>query len=336
MNVGIPNSVKQFLSIAFTVFMLWLVFRHLGSFEWKDLKLSPESWMSLLVAAVLVFLANAVRAYRWIVILNNRKQYAFKAALSSTFLGLWFNIVSTTGGNVLVKPWHFSVITRSRYWTIFGSCIAERFFDASFTTLFLIISWLYLKGFLDFNFYIAAAIAIWVTLLSLAMLLIRPYHKILFPLQWLLPMKLFRQIKVLLHLLNKGSYFIRNLWIFSKSAFITIIYWGVHMLANYVLFWGLDLPSEITFFSTALIVTCFMSISMAIPAAGAGAGVVNYSVFAVLIMLSKAHHIQWTETIEKQFLLYSILVYFSNLLPEIIVGGYYYLRERSVLFDIRK
>lgn len=198
------NTIKNILSIAFSIFMIWLVFRHLGSFEWKDLKFSKESWFSLAVAVILVFLANAVRAYRWIVILNNRQRFTFKAALSSTFLGLWFNIITTTGGNVIIKPWHFSVITQSKYWIIFGSCIAERFFDAVFTLLFLIISWLYLKDFLDFNFFIASAIILWITIVSIAMLLIRPYHKILMPFQWILPIKIFRQIKVLLHLLNKG------------------------------------------------------------------------------------------------------------------------------------
>lgn len=73
---------------------------------------------------------------------------------------------------------------------------------------------------------------------------------------------------------------------------------------------------------------------MAIPAAGAGAGVVNYGVFAALLMISKTHQIDDTEFIEKQFLLYSILVYLSNMIPEITVGGYYYLKNKNIMFGI--
>lgn len=323
--------LKQLAAYGFTIFMLWLVYRHLGELNPKDLLLDVKGWMGLILASILVFVANSIRAWRWAIILNDKQNIRFSDTFSSTFLGLWFNIISSTGGNVIVKPYHLSLKTRSNYLKVFGSCIAELFFDSVFTSMMLIVSGIILYAFLDYNFFLAALIAFVVTSVTILSLLIRPYHKILKPLHWLLPEIWFRRIKIMIHRLNKGSYFFRNNMVLLNAIAVTIVYWSVHIIANYILLNSLSLPKELTGLNASIISTCFMSISMAIPGTVAGAGVINYGIVVAFQMLALSTGIITDPSINNNIFLFSMLVYLSNLFPDLIVGGYCYFKEKRFL-----
>lgn len=325
--------LKQVATYGFTLFMLWLVFRHLGELDLKELQLDIKGWIALIIASFLVFIANSVRAWRWAIILNDKQKIRFKDTFTSTFLGLWFNIISTTGGNVIVKPYHLSIKTKINYWKVFGSCIVERFFDAAFTLFMLIISGTILMDYLDINFFIASVIAFWITFVSFMAIIIRPYHGILKPIQWILPLRWFRKLKLLIHLLNKGALYFRDSTIMVKNISITILYWLIHIAANLVLLKSLSLPDEVSDFTAAAISTCFMSISMAIPGTIAGAGIVNYGIIVCMEMIGNASNINLNTDLKNEIFVYSLTVYLSNLIPELIVGGFYYFKEKKMLIN---
>lgn len=328
------DGFKSILSLFVSLLMIYIVIRHVGEIKWDGFIWEKKSIFCLILASVVVYFANVMRAFRWKIILNNPEKYTLQKTVSSTFLGLWFNIITTTGGNVIIKPFHLALITQSQYWKIFGSCILERFFDAISSLLILIFAWIFLNKFVDYNFFTAFSISVWVTIISLLMLLIRPYHKIFTFTAYLLPKRIFRRIRIFLHQINKGGVSFFNMKVVFNCVLITVLYWSLHIFANYILFFGLEIPNQLTTFSSAIIVTGFMSISLAIPSVAGGAGVVNYGTYVAMILVASVFELNENPLIMRSLVFYSLLIYLSNLLPEIIVGGYYYYLNRKLLFRI--
>jgi hypothetical protein len=179
-------------------------------------------------------------------------------------------------------------------------------------------------------------LAIGITSATIAGLLIRPYHKILLPLKWVFPLVWFRKIKIMIHRINQGAYFFRNKIVLTNSIVVSIIYWSVHVAANFLLLNSLNLPDEMTGFNAAILSTCFMTLSMAIPGTVAGAGVINYGIVVAFQMLALSKGVKSEPIINNNILMFSMLVYLSNLFPDLVAGGYCYFKEKRFLVESLK
>src|SRR5690606_18566657 len=105
------------------------------------------------------------------------------------------------------------------------------------------------------------------------------------------------------------------------AVFYTLLYWLTIISANFVLFQFSGVPVELTGFLGAVAVTTFMSLGMVIPGTVAGAGTINYGIIVILKMMAAWKGIELSDQQMNNIVNYSLLVYFSNLIPDLLVGG---------------
>jgi hypothetical protein len=89
-------------------------------------------------------------------------------------------------------------------------------------------------------------------------------------------------------------------------------------------------------FSICISFPIFFLILHLIPSAPSSAGVLHFGIFKALVIIAKSKGIIITAALENQILFSAAVFHFSLFFPETAVGLYYMLRERTILFDLRK
>jgi len=113
---------------------------------------------------------------------------------------------------------------------------------------------------------------------------------------------------------------------------ITGALWGFHLLSYYFLLLAIELPLAYQSFEQTLILTIVGAVGHAIPSTPSGIGTYNLSIIFGLEVGSKVFGLSIDENLKGQFITASILFYLFFNLPDLILGIFYFFKEKKHLY----
>lgn len=326
-----PRLLRNFIGIAISIvfiYLLWQRFAALQQVEWRSVISSIKpgyfiAGMGLMVASTFF------QALRWQYILSPMGKFSVGQTVQSVWLGHFVNFILPMRAGEVAKPYHFATKNQQVFFKVAGTCITERLYDAMAVLFLLVYCVAFLFAANPMVMPLVTASAYVIVLIVLFVIIRRRWVPSFF---WgLVPGTGFRKyLQTRAGELSEAFAFKYSSKTFAGIWASTIIIWCINILSYWLILLSCDLPVGLYGFNAAIAVTIGSAIAHSIPAAASGIGVLNYSVIFALESYGNTLHIDST-AISAQLLVASLVVYLSVIIPDILLGGIVYLRDRKIL-----
>ena len=313
-------NYKKILSILISCFFIYLCLKDIPL---KNLFNNIQFNIYLLIIAILLlFFINIIKAYRLKILLKNYKTKKFNFYLKPILLRQFLN--TTFIGNIgeIITPVILKKYFKCTYFEGLSIVISERLIDLTVISFIFGISLLFSGLNLDNQiFYIYFVIYFFSILFFLFLV---NYKKNIF----FIPKKIIKNLKM------GYMYSIKNIDVFLVSLLLSIIVWSVFILIDLLIFKSFKVTIQISTLSNIIFLTGMIVFSQLIPAAPASVGIFNYFVIETIEAFYNVQGIDYDLTIKTQLTSISIIVLLIFIIPNITWGGYVFYKE--ALFSIAK
>ncbi len=317
---------KKLLGLALSLLFLWLALRKV---EWQQIPaiLAQARFSFLLVLAVTLVGEAVSRAYRWQVILQERR-LPFGLLFCGLSLGYFFNNLFPARAGEFARAVYIARRTSIRASEVFGSVILERFLDGIVVMGFLLItltcfqvsSAIRAGGISAFVFYIT--VFIFMVLFqfqrarveSLLGFVLKPF-----------PEGLRRRVLGIQHTLAQGFALLRQPWHLLHATFLSFIAWGISLLTIWFCLQAVNI--NVGWQETILLITV-LSLGAMIPSSPGMIGLYEYLCVLVLSeMLHYPHEVAIT---------FGILMHIIGMLFYTVIGTAILFRENLAIKEFEK
>ncbi len=313
-------NFKKIISILISCFFIYLCLKDIPL---KNLFNNIQFNIYLLIIAILLlFFINIIKAYRLKVLLKYYKTKKFNFYLKPILFRQFLN--TTFIGNIgeIITPVILKKYFKCTYFEGLSIVISERLIDLTVISFIFGISLLFSGLNLDNQiFYIYFVLYIFSILFFLFLV---NYKKNIF----FIPKKIVKNLKM-------GYIFsIKNIDIFLVSLLLSIVIWSVFILIDLLIFKSFKLTIQISTLSNIVFLTGMMVFSQLIPGAPASIGIFNYFIIETIEAFYNAQGIDYDLTMKTQLTSISIIVLLIFIIPNITWGSYIFYKE--ALFSIGK
>ncbi len=313
-------NFKKIISILVSCFFIYLCLKDIPL---KNLFNNIQFNIYLLIIAILLlFFINIIKAYRLKVLLKYYKTKKFNFYLKPILFRQFLN--TTFIGNIgeIITPVILKKYFKCTYFEGLSIVISERLIDLTVISFIFGISLLFSGLNLDNQiFYIYFVLYIFSILFFLFLV---NYKKNIF----FIPKKIIKNLKM-------GYIFsIKNIDIFLVSLLLSIVVWSVFILIDLLIFKSFKLTIQISTLSNIVFLSGMMVFSQLIPGAPASIGIFNYFIIETIEAFYNAQGIDYDLTMKTQLTSISIIVLLIFIIPNITWGGYIFYKE--ALFSIGK
>ena len=313
-------NFKKIISILISCFFIYLCLKDIPL---KNLFNNIQFNIYLLIIAILLlFFINIIKAYRLKVLLKYYKTKKFNFYLKPILFRQFLN--TTFIGNIgeIITPVILKKYFKCTYFEGLSIVISERLIDLTVISFIFGISLLFSGLNLDNQiFYIYFVLYIFSILFFLFLV---NYKKNIF----FIPKKIVKNLKM-------GYIFsIKNKNIFLVSLLLSIVIWSVFILIDLLIFKSFKLTIQISTLSNIVFLTGMMVFSQLIPGAPASIGIFNYFIIETIEAFYNAQGIDYDLTMKTQLTSISIIVLLIFIIPNITWGSYIFYKE--ALFSIGK
>ena len=313
-------NFKKIISILVSCFFIYLCLKDIPL---KNLFNNIQFNIYLLIIAILLlFFINIIKAYRLKVLLKYYKTKKFNFYLKPILFRQFLN--TTFIGNIgeIITPVILKKYFKCTYFEGLSIVISERLIDLTVISFIFGISLLFSGLNLDNQiFYIYFVLYIFSILFFLFLV---NYKKNIF----FIPKKIVKNLKM-------GYIFsIKNIDIFLVSLLLSIVVWSVFILIDLLIFKSFKLTIQISTLSNIVFLSGMMVFSQLIPGAPASIGIFNYFIIETIEAFYNAQGIDYDLTMKTQLTSISMIVLLIFIIPNITWGGYIFYKE--ALFSIGK
>ena len=313
-------NFKKIISILISCFFIYLCLKDIPL---KNLFNNIQFNIYLLIIAILLlFFINIIKAYRLKVLLKYYKTKKFNFYLKPILFRQFLN--TTFIGNIgeIITPVILKKYFKCTYFEGLSIVFSERLIDLTVISFIFGISLLFSGLNLDNQiFYIYFVLYIFSILFFLFLV---NYKKNIF----FIPKKIVKNLKM-------GYIFsIKNIDIFLVSLLLSIVIWSVFILIDLLIFKSFKLTIQISTLSNIVFLTGMMVFSQLIPGAPASIGIFNYFIIETIEAFYNAQGIDYDLTMKTQLTSISIIVLLIFIIPNITWGSYIFYKE--ALFSIGK
>jgi uncharacterized protein (TIRG00374 family) len=335
MSDRLKSVIKYTLSTFLTLFFLYLAFRGTDFDKLWEILRGANYWWALAMFPLLL-LSHYVRAWRWAYFLYPVKSdLKLRNLFSATMVGYMLNNLLPRAGE-LVRPYAINKLEGVSRSTAFGTVLMERIFDvASFVLVVALIPLVY-SGPLAETFPWLEETGMWISIATIATLAMFTFlmmrrdfvERLLAKLTKRLSARTAQTVEHITHSFLDGFLFLRNARHYVQIIIMSIVIWGLYIVMMYLPFYafglvdryGLDLGS-------ALVVHAISSIGFVMPTPGATG---PYHYFAIQT-LTQLYHVD--QEVARS---YATLTHAIGFIGVIIIGLYYFFRDRLHMADVMR
>lgn len=191
----------------------------------------------------------------------------------------------------------------------------------------LLVVWTHLP-----RYYVVFPITILLGLITFLVLLLFKSHLFEKVLNLIPSLNLRKHLETFLFQAKENFKSVNTLATFLSYTIFTAGVWGFNITGYTLLIYASNLPDSFKNIHAGAGVSLSGVIAQIIPASASGAGLLNYAVVVALEQYAIAKQFSYVEH-TAQIVSFSILVYVIMLLPDLIIGGYLYCRNRKLFVD---
>ncbi len=312
--------LKKILSILVSCFFIFLCLKDIPLDNlFNNIKLN---FSLLLIAILLLFLINIVKAYRLKILLKNYKKKKFNFYLKPILFRQFLN--TTLIGNVgeLVVPFFLKKYFKCSYFEGLSIVISERFIDITVISLIFGISLLFNNLNLDKQIFFIY-FGLYIFLIIFFLFLVNSKKSII-----IIPQKIIKNLRL------GYKYSVKNLDILWISFFLSFLIWSIFIIIDLLIFKSFEVTNGISSLPNIIFLTGIILLSQLIPGAPASIGIFNYFVIETIKAFYMVQGLNYDLTVQTQLTSISIIVLLIFILPHITWGGYVFYKEAE--FSIEK
>ena len=307
------KTSKKIISILISCFFIYLCIKDIPI---KNLlKGISYNLNILLLATLLLFLINFLKAFRLKVLLKNYKKTDFNFYLKPILLRQFLNTSFFFNIGEIFTPVVLKKYFKCSYFEGLSIIFSERLIDLTVITLIFGISLLYN----DFNLgnnIIYGFFLVFLFLIFIFIFLVNYKKKILF-----IPENIFKNFAL------GYKYSVKNKNILWISFILSFLIWMFFIIVDLLIFRAFEITNSISTLPNIIFLTGVMVLSQFIPAAPASIGVFNFFIIETIKAFYIANGIEYDLIIQTELTSISVVVLIIYIIPDLTWGGYIAYKE---------
>jgi uncharacterized protein (TIRG00374 family) len=283
---------------------------------------------------VILALALVVRTWRWHWLLYQTKTARFYSLFSSLMIGTAANMVLPARAGEFIRAYFLGRREKISKTTAFATIVVERIFDGLTILLFLLLvviltgaksDEIRTVGYLGAAFYLGV-------LVGLFLLYFRKDFLIRL-IEALLPQPLAAKVIELLEAFLEGMQVMRNGRQLFMVVLLSLATWVGFALSFWPILLAFDFGAPVPYY-TAFLVIAFDALGLTIPGAPAGIGIFQYVTVLALRIAFTLSGAKLAANFGEVATAFSLVLHFSQVAPEVLIGLYCFLRENVSLREV--
>jgi uncharacterized protein (TIRG00374 family) len=296
--------------------------------------LRQANYYMFIPSLVILAITLVVRTWRWHWLLYQTKTARFYSLFSSLMIGTAANMVLPARAGEFIRAYFLGRREKISKTTAFATIVVERIFDGLTILLFLLLvviltgaksDEIRTVGYLGAAFYLGV-------LVGLFLLYFRKDFLIRL-IEALLPQPLAAKVIELLEAFLEGMQVMRNGRQLFMVVLLSLATWVGFALSFWPILLAFDFGAPVPYY-TAFLVIAFDALGLTIPGAPAGIGIFQYVTVLALRIAFTLSGAKLAANFGEVATAFSLVLHFSQVAPEVLIGLYCFLRENVSLHEV--
>jgi len=296
--------------------------------------LKQANYYMFVPSLAILAISLVIRTWRWHWLLSQAKTARFSSLFSSLMIGTAANMVLPARAGEFIRAYFLGRREEISKTTAFATIVVERVFDGLTILLFLLLV-VILTGArndeIKYIGYLGAAFYLGVVA-GLVILYFRRDFLVRL-LEALLPRSLAARIAGLLDAFLEGMQIMRNSRQLLMVVLLSLATWVGFALSFWPIMLAFDFGAPIPYYAPFLVIA-FDALGLTIPGAPAGIGIFQYVTVVALRIAFTLSGAELAANFGEVAASFSLVLHFSQVAPEVLIGLYCFLRENVSLRDV--
>jgi len=296
--------------------------------------LKQANYYMFIPSLVILAITLVVRTWRWHWLLYQTKTARFYSLFSSLMIGTAANMVLPARAGEFIRAYFLGRQEKISKTTAFATIVVERIFDGLTILLFLLVVVILTGaksdeirtiGYLGAAFYLGV-------LVGLFLLYFRKDFLVRL-IKALLPQPLAAKVIELLEAFLEGMQVMRNGRQLLMVVLLSLATWVGFAFSFWPILLAFDFGAPVPYY-TAFLVIAFDALGLTIPGAPAGIGIFQYVTVVALRIAFTLSGAKLAANFDEVAAAFSLVLHFSQVAPEVLIGLYCFLRENVSLHEV--
>jgi uncharacterized protein (TIRG00374 family) len=296
--------------------------------------LKQANYYMFIPSLVMLAIALVIRTWRWHWLLYQTKTARFYSLFSSLMIGTAANMVLPARAGEFIRAYFLGRQEKISKTTAFATIVVERIFDGLTILLFLLLVVILTGAKSDeirYMGYLGAAFYLGV-LVGLFLLYFRKDFLVRL-IEALLPQPLVAKIVGILDAFLEGMQVMRNGRQLLMVVLLSLATWVGFAFSFWPILLAFDFGAPVPYYA-AFLVIAFDALGLTIPGAPAGIGIFQYVTVVALRIAFTLSGAKLAANFDEVAAAFSLVLHFSQVAPEVLVGLYCFLRENVSLHEV--
>ena len=296
--------------------------------------LKQANYYMFIPSLVMLAIALVIRTWRWHWLLYQTKTARFYSLFSSLMIGTAANMVLPARAGEFIRAYFLGRQEKISKTTAFATIVVERIFDGLTILLFLLLVVILTGAKSDeirYMGYLGAAFYLGV-LVGLFLLYFRKDFLVRL-IEALLPQPLVVKIVGILDAFLEGMQVMRNGRQLLMVVLLSLGTWVGFALSFWPILLAFDFGAPVPYYA-AFLVIAFDALGLTIPGAPAGIGIFQYVTVVALRIAFTLSGAKLAANFDEVAAAFSLVLHFSQVAPEVLIGLYCFLRENVSLHEV--
>jgi uncharacterized protein (TIRG00374 family) len=298
------------------------------------LALKQANYYMFIPAGVILGISLLIRTWRWHWLLYQTRTARFYSLFSSLMIGTAANMVLPARAGEFIRAYFLGRREKISKTTVFGTIVVERIFDGLTILLFLLLvviltgarsDEIKYMGYLGAAFYLGVVV-------GLLFLYFRKDFLVRL-LEALLPKQLAAKITGILDAFLEGMRVMRNGRQLFMVVLLSLATWVGFALSFWPVMLAFDFGAPVPYYEPFLVIA-FDALGLSIPGAPAGIGIFQYVTVVALRIAFTLSGANLAANFDEVAAVFSLVLHFSQVAPEVLIGLYCFLRENVSLREV--
>ena len=331
------KNFRSILGFAISGIFLWLTFHNSG-LQLKEIKLEGNQWFYFTIAIFAFAISTWFQSIRAKLLWRDQaRNGADIRTYSSIAIGNFYSCLLPGNLGDAIRAWHFSRKQNVPFSSSLASIAAEKWIDAQmFVVLTLVL--FFLKPFADhYIFWAIGNTSMLVIFLSVvyALMLKYTYFETMI---WTIVLNLRKPGRFLFRIYKYATWqllSIRRNGLIPIYVLLCVVILFLNVAQFFLLLLASGIEGPVLSVYTAFFMAVGMMIIAVIPAAPGNIGVLHYGIYALLILAARRCGLTPGSAELHSYALLGIYVHLSYLIPEMLIGAVYVIKEWKVLLEAK-
>ena len=328
-------NLRSMVGFVISGVLLWLTFYNSG-LHLSDIRLKEEQWYYFFAAiAVFIFSLTLYSLRAKLVWMSQTKKSSELSTYGSLILGNFYNSILPGNLGEGVRAYHFARKNKVTFVRSLAAIITEKWLDAQVFAVLVVVLFTIkpcAPNYISYALGYTALVVLALTIVHAVFLRNKALEKwvwhlvLLFKRPGLFLYKAYSNTNSHLRNMHQNG----NLWVYV--VFFVFIFF-LNVFQFYCLLKAAGISQPVGGLYSAFLIGLSMMIIAFIPSAPGSIGVLHYGLYSVLLFAASLYHIVPDAQALQSYALFGIYTHLSYFIPEIIMGTFFMIKERAVIFD---